>query len=444
MSGDPLAMERLLELRPAVHSPAGLLPSGWLAVVEDPRDVDAIRPRIPAMTAPARPWDPDDLERLTFVVGVTDLVVVAAAPAAPDTTRLCDLLRAPLTFGRVELRALALDRRVPDIVATSGLDALAARLRAAPIVAAPGTDAPPPGAPLDPARARDSGASPTYLDVHAETIPAALQALPAVLWRATPNGTPKADKVPYQVADPDRTASSTWCPTWGRFGDALDAYQLLRAPYRDHPTHGPLAGLGLVLLRPAEIVCIDLDRVLRDGVLDPRAQRIVTAGNSWTEISPSGTGLHIFGYGCLARAIKGVGVEVYTTARFMALTGHHWPGTPATLRVLQPYLDRLVAREAPPPRPAWTGASAPPPDDLVAALCAKLAAWGLSHRPARRWQDGYLVELARCPWAAEHTTGPGGAIVLIRASGAFDFVCQHAHCAARGWRAFRARMETAA
>jgi len=42
----------------------------------------------------------------------------------------------------------------------------------------------------------------------------------------------------------------------------------------------------------------------------------------------------------------------------------------------------------------------------------------------KRWQDGYLVELARCPCAAAHTTGgPGGAAVMIRASGAFDFTC---------------------
>jgi hypothetical protein len=59
----------------------------------------------------------------------------------------------------------------------------------------------------------------------------------------------------------------------------------------------------------------------------------------------------------------------------------------------------------------------------------------------RRWQDGYLVELPTCPWSHEHTTGPGGAAVLIRQSGAFDFTCLHAHCRHREWRDFRAWME---
>jgi hypothetical protein len=30
---------------------------------------------------------------------------------------------------------------------------------------------------------------------------------------------------------------------------------------------------------------------------------------------------------------------------------------------------------------------------------------------------------------------------MIRASGAYDFVCQHAHCAGRRWRDFRMALE---
>ena len=59
----------------------------------------------------------------------------------------------------------------------------------------------------------------------------------------------------------------------------------------------------------------------------------------------------------------------------------------------------------------------------------------------KRWSDGYLVELPACPWAAEHTTGAGGAAVMIHASGALDFTCLHAHCAGRTWQDFRTAME---
>jgi len=66
---------------------------------------------------------------------------------------------------------------------------------------------------------------------------------------------------------------------------------------------------------------------------------------------------------------------------------------------------------------------------------------GLRHARLKRWAGGFLVELTECPWAAEHTTGAGGAAVMIHASGAFDFTCLHAHCARRAWRDFRAVME---
>jgi hypothetical protein len=85
----------------------------------------------------------------------------------------------------------------------------------------------------------------------------------------------------------------------------------------------------------------------------------------------------------------------------------------------------------------------PPPDDLAGALLAKLADWGIPGARLKRWQDAYLVELDRCPWSDQHTTGPGGAAVMIRASGAYDFTCLHAHCAGRTWRDFRAAMEMA-
>jgi hypothetical protein len=86
----------------------------------------------------------------------------------------------------------------------------------------------------------------------------------------------------------------------------------------------------------------------------------------------------------------------------------------------------------------------PPPDDLAGALLAKLTVWKATHGPVRRWDDGYLVELVHCPWAANHTTGLGGAAVMIRASGALNFTCLHAHCAGRTWREFREYMDAAA
>jgi hypothetical protein len=155
--------------------------------------------------------------------------------------------------------------------------------------------------------------------------------------------------------------------------------------------------------------------------------------------------LHIFVRGRVSRAIKGSGIEVYSDGRFIAVTGHHWPGTPAEVRDAQGYLDALDRLAHPPvTRQSYTGPHVPPPDDLAGTLLARLAAWGVPVSRVKRWEDGYLVELVACPWGDTHTTGRGGAAVMIRASGAYAFTCHHAHCGGRGWREFRARMEAPA
>ncbi len=282
-----------------------------------------------------------------------------------------------------------------------------------------------------------------WLPVKAETIPVELRAQRWVLWRAEPRDRDKPAKVPYCIATPSRRASSTDPATWGAFEDAVEAYLSL-AEEPAHPRFGPVAGIGVVLTAVAHVTCLDLDRVLSpDGQLDPRAETILDICDSWTEMSPSGTGLHVFVMGRVPRALKGNQIEVYSEGRFMCVTGHQWPGTRSGLGHRQAYLDHLVRIEAEDraPRRDYAGPATPPPDDLAGALLAKLQAWGVTVLRLKRWSDGYLVELTACPWADEHTTGLGGAAVMIHASGAFDFACLHSHCAGRTWRDFRAAME---
>lgn len=275
----------------------------------------------------------------------------------------------------------------------------------------------------------------------AETIPLELQALGWVLWRAKPvapteqNPNPKPDKVPHQIAYPSRRASSTDPTTWGRFDDCVEAFaSLVELPA--HPVEGPIVGIGCVLTREARITCIDLDRVLDGDTLDPDAARIVERCHSWTERSPSNRGLHIWVRGQMPRDFRRPQIEAYSTARYIAVTGHRWPGTPATLSECQGYLNALAGLDAPPPPRG--NSNTPPPDDLAGALLARLQEWGVSYRGLKRWSDGFLVELTTCPWAETHTTGHEGAAVMIRASGAFNFTCLHSHCARRDWADFRA------
>jgi hypothetical protein len=99
--------------------------------------------------------------------------------------------------------------------------------------------------------------------------PARLQRLPWVLWRAEPRPGDKPAKVPYQIADLLRRASSTDSDTWGIFADAVEAYSALAGLPAD-PERGPVAGIGVVLTPEARITCVDLDRVLHGtGTLGP-------------------------------------------------------------------------------------------------------------------------------------------------------------------------------
>jgi hypothetical protein len=210
------------------------------------------------------------------------------------------------------------------------------------------------------------------------------------------------------------------------------------------PARGPVAGIGVVLRQDTRVTCLDLDRVIdADGRLDTRAETIVERCDSWTEHSPSGSGLHVFVGGAIPRALKGEQIEVYSTERYICVTGHQWPGTPAGVREQQAYLDHLgrLDAERGAARHRYAGPATPPPDDLAGALLVKLQAWGVPVHRLKRWSGGYLVELAACPWADEHSTGRGGAAVMIHASGAFDFTCLHLHCARRDWRDFRAALE---
>lgn len=272
-----------------------------------------------------------------------------------------------------------------------------------------------------------------WLPLAVDAIPAELLALGWVLWRAESRGEGKPTKVPYCVADPKRKASSTDPSTWATFDDAREASTALAG----------VAGIGVVLTSAARISCIDLDRVLSGGELDVRAKTIVERCDSWTEVSPSGTGLHVFVRGIVPTAIKGDQIEIYSTDRYIAVTGHRWPGTPPDVRDAQRYLDALyaTAHQDNPQRRPYMGPKTPPPDDLAGAVLARLETWGVPVARLKRWSNGFLVELVACPWAPEHTTGPAGAAVIIHASGAFDFTCLHAHCGRRDWRDFRAVME---
>jgi len=84
-------------------------------------------------------------------------------------------------------------------------------------------------------------------------------------------------------------------------------------------------GLGFVLNGDG-IICIDLDHCF-DGKPNAEAQVLIDAlPNTYIEVSPSGTGLHIWGYAALSKGRRfsrnGLSVEVYPNGRYLTVTGN--------------------------------------------------------------------------------------------------------------------------
>jgi primase-polymerase (primpol)-like protein len=115
----------------------------------------------------------------------------------------------------------------------------------------------------------------------------------------------------------NRPASSTNSATWTCYDEAAAS------------SAGD--GLGFVLNGDG-VACIDLDHCLDGSTLAPWAQDVLTrAGRTYVEISPSGTGLHIFGYGHVGHGRRIDGLEFYDRGRYICFTGRRFRRSPLVL-----------------------------------------------------------------------------------------------------------------
>lgn len=89
------------------------------------------------------------------------------------------------------------------------------------------------------------------------------------------------------------------------------------------------------------IVGIDIDHCIKDGTLDAWAAKWVERLDSYTEISPSGEGLHVFCIGKLpGQAIKRPEAEMYEKDRYFTVTGKVYGGA-KPLRSAQTEIEEL-------------------------------------------------------------------------------------------------------
>jgi len=169
-----------------------------------------------------------------------------------------------------------------------------------------------------------------------DSIPAQLTDLEQwICWREDDRDG-KPTKVPIKPYPTSGTvfASATDPGTWRGFETAVTYH-------RESSTRTD--GVGFVFDPEERIVGIDLDHC-RDADsedLAPWATAIVDRLDSYTEVSPSGTGVHVLVEGELPPGRNRRGdVEMYDRDRFLTVTGAHLPETPDAVACRQ---DALLA-----------------------------------------------------------------------------------------------------
>ncbi len=161
-------------------------------------------------------------------------------------------------------------------------------------------------------------ATPTPLEVNFAGIPEVLQEHQQwVVWKYQ-HVEDEIKKPPF-TPQTGRRASVTKPSTWGSFTDAQRAYAT-----------GQFAGVGFVLT--TGIIGIDIDHCIEEDTISDEASLLAATLHTYTELSPSGTGLHLLMEGSLPGHYRRKGtVEMYQAGRYLTVTGQSVQDTPLPL-----------------------------------------------------------------------------------------------------------------
>jgi putative DNA primase/helicase len=174
-------------------------------------------------------------------------------------------------------------------------------------------------------------------------IPKALRKLPRWMgtrYQARKDG--KRDKPPHRVRRGLSIvkADKTEPDNWATFDEALEAYE-----------RGDVDAIGFVITESDPFFLVDCDGVIDTdtGELHPAAAEVIHALCSYTEVSCSGTGVHVIGTGakpdyarCRSKTL-GFDLEVYDSKRFVVLTGARISAT-TTIEAREQVLDELCRK----------------------------------------------------------------------------------------------------
>lgn len=152
------------------------------------------------------------------------------------------------------------------------------------------------------------------------------------------NGEPyvKPQKVPFSPHYDGRAKSGSrdgsHVKTWGTFDEACKAVDKF-----GYDGVGIMFGNG--------VMGVDIDGCIKDGKITDEAKDIITRLNSYTEYSPSGTGVHTLCFGSIPKGSRNdsIGLEMYPSGRFFTLTGHRYENYARMAKKAdtQPVLDEI-------------------------------------------------------------------------------------------------------
>ncbi len=204
----------------------------------------------------------------------------------------------------------------------------------------------------------------TYPDIHPprlNCIPNELKSRPQwVDWRLeTRSGEDKPTKIPYTPRTGDK-AKAGQPSTWDSFAEAVSAYEASQA------WANPYSGIGFELAEDDGLFGGDLDACIDPdtGEVADWASEIIRAANTYTEQSPSGTGLRFFGLGTLPEGRRKAGpLELYDKGRFLTITGRRFGDAPVSVADCSAILPTLHAKMFPPkpeaPKPSQSRSVVP-------------------------------------------------------------------------------------
>lgn len=153
------------------------------------------------------------------------------------------------------------------------------------------------------------------MSFNAFAIPSELRAYPNwVLWKFVNIGKEKLTKVPFHPQG--FKASVNDKATWSTFDDCFNMYSL-----------GGYDGLGF-MFSDSPYAGIDLDDAQGDKEIYDKQLKVFHEFDSYSEVSPSGKGLHIIIRGAVPSGRRRQQIEIYSSGRFFTMTGNVYADKP--------------------------------------------------------------------------------------------------------------------